>query len=154
MPRFEQFSFQPFPFNYSFLPLNRQLHTRSDKGYGSLSVWFVDSAVRWRRNDAVGLRNSCLRTVVRSLVFVVLRFCNSQSCVSRSLPARWIAASAVAGLAAPQAAFASFRKSARCLSSQALLRSALCCSRAEASGASICEPPQGGASARTAEAGI
>ena len=64
-------------------------------------------------------------------VFVVLRFCNSLNCVvcgrfskiafcnsqcraSRSLPTRRLAASAVAGLAAPQAAFASFRKSVRC----------------------------------------
>ena len=37
----------------------QQLHTRSDRGYGSLSVWFVDSAVRWQRNGAVGYRNSC-----------------------------------------------------------------------------------------------
>ena len=119
-----------FPFNFSFLPLKRQLHTRSDKGYGSLSAWFVDSAVRWRRNGAGGLGIVvCLRLFVRCffavLQFVGLRclqsffseivFCNSQNCASRSLPARKFAASAVAGLAVPHAAFALFRKSARCL---------------------------------------
>jgi len=69
--------------------------------------------------------------------FLEIVFCNLQCCAGRSLPARWIVTSVVAGLAAPQAAFASFRKSARCLSSQTLLRSALCCSRAEARGASF-----------------
>ena len=79
------------------------------------SVVHVDSAVRWRRNGAGGLiRNSCLRTVVRPPFFVVLRFRNSQCCASRSLPARRLAASVVAGLATPQAAFALFRKSAGC----------------------------------------
>jgi len=125
------FIFPPelFPFNYSFLPLKRQLHTRSDKGYGSLSAWFVDSAVRWRRNGAGGLGIVvCLRLFDRCffavLQFVGLRclqsffseivFCNLQCCAGRNLPARWIAASAFAGLAAPQAVFASFRKSVRC----------------------------------------
>ncbi len=101
-----------------------------------------------------GYRNSCLRTVVRLLVSVVLRFCNSQSRAGRSLPARKLAVSAVAGLATPQAAFASFRKSARCLSSQALLRSALLLFSCRSPRGEFCEPPQGGASARTAEAGF
>ena len=63
-----------FPFNFSFLPLKRQLHTRSDKGYGSLSAWFVDSAVRWRRNGAGGLGIVvCLRLFDRCF-FAVLQF--------------------------------------------------------------------------------
>ena len=77
------------------------------------SAWLADSAIRWRRNGAGGLR----KIVVRLRLFAAgfLRFCNSQCCAGRSLPARKLAASAVAGLAAPQAAFALFRKSARCL---------------------------------------
>ncbi len=133
------------------------------------SAWFVDSAVRWRHNGAGGLKEFVLCGCLIAVFFAVLQFvglrclqsffseivfCNLQCCASRSLPARWIVTSAFAGLAAPQAAFALFRKSARCLSSRALLRSALCCSRAEASGASVCEPPRGGASARTAKAGL
>ena len=100
-------------------------------------VWFVDSAVRWRRNGAVGLRNCLFCRAVVCSRFSKIAFCNSQNCAGRSLPVRKLAASAFAGLATPQAAFASFRKSARCLSSQTLLRSALCCSRAEARGASF-----------------
>ena len=119
-----------------------------------MSAWFVDSAVRWRRNGAGGLRKIVVRLRLFCAVFLILRFCNSlncvvcgrfskiafcnsQNCAGRSLPVRKLAASAFAGLATPQAAFASFRKSARCLSSQTLLRSALCCSRAEARGASF-----------------
>ncbi len=115
------------------------------------SVVHVDSAVRWRRNGAGGLiRNSCLRTVVRPPFFVVLRFHNSQCCASRSLTARRLATSVVAGLATPQAAFALFRKSVRCkFASSASVGAVLFSCRSPRG--EFCEPPQGGASARTAE---
>ena len=118
------------------------------------SVVHVDSAVRWRRNGAGGLiRNSCLRTVVRPPFFVVLRFHNSQCCASRSLTARRLATSVVAGLATPQAAFALFRKSVRCkFASSASVGAVLFSCRSPRG--EFCEPPQGGASARTAEAGL
>jgi len=85
-------------------------------------------------------------------VFLVLRFCNSQNCAGRSLTARRFAASAVAGRA-PQAAFASFRKSVRCkFASSASVGAVLSSCRSPRS--EFCEPPQGGASARTAKAGL
>ena len=60
-PRRKVLHTEPFTFHLSPLPLRRQLHTRSDRGYGSLSVWFVDSAVRWQRNGAGGLRKIVVR---------------------------------------------------------------------------------------------
>ncbi len=119
-----------------------------------MSVWFVDSAVRWRRNGAGGLiRNSCLRTVVRSPFFLVLRFCNSQCCAGRSLSARRLAASAVAGLT--PAGCIRFIQKERTLfkfASSASVGAVLFSCRSRRS--EFCEPPQGGASARTAEAGL
>ena len=98
--------------------------------------------VRWVKRD-------CLFWAV----FGVLRFCNSQCCAGRSLPARWIVTSVVAGLAAPQAAFASFRKSVRCkFASSASVGAVLFSCRSRRG--EFCEPPQGGASARTAKAGL
>ena len=78
----------------------------------------------------------------------------SSSRAGRSLPARKLAASAVAGLI-PAGCIRFIQKERTLFSSQTLLHGQRRrCSRAEASGASVCEPPQGGASARTAEAGF
>ena len=120
-----------------------------------MSVWFVDSAVRWRRNGAGGLiRNSCLRTVVRSPFFVVLRFRNSQNCAGRSLPVRKLAASAVAGLT-PAGCVRSVQKERTLFKfTSSASRSAQELFSCRSQRGEFCEPPQGGASARTAEAGV
>ena len=143
---------------------------RSGADHGSHQRGNADSAIRWRRNGAGGLGIVvCLRLFragfSRSAVFAIRRlalfavvfleivFCNLQCCASRSLPARKLAASAVAGLAAPQATFASFRKSVRCkFASSASVGAVLFSCRSPRG--EFCEPPQGGASARTAEAGV
>ncbi len=143
------------------LTLSEQLHTRSDRDQGSLqtrfpaptifqthlmrarlffwktvsSAWFVDSAIRWRRNGAVGLR----KIVVRLRLFRAgfWRFCNSQNCASRSLPTRRLAASAFAGLT-PAGCVRFIQKERTLFSSQTLLHGQRRrCSRAEASGASF-----------------
>ncbi len=119
-----------------------------------MSVWFVDSAVRWRRKGAGGLiRNSCLRTVVRSPFFVVLRFRNSQNCAGRCLPTRKLAASAVAGLT-PAGCVRSVQEECTLFkfASSASVGAVLFSCRSPRG--EFCEPPQGGASARTAEAGL
>ena len=111
------------------LTLSEQLHTRSDRDQGSLqtrfpaptmfqthlmrarlffrktvsSAWFVDSAVRWRRNGAGGLRK--------------IVFCCSAFLVS----------------------------------SRPVLTEVLEMSSCRSQLSEFCEPPQGGASARTAE---
>ena len=122
------------------------------RGYGSLSVWLVDSAVRWRCNGAVGLRKIVVRLRLFDRRF--LSFCGfairrvARAAVFRcgSSPLRLSPGSPPLHRLRSERAYV--------VSSQALLRSALCCFRAEACGASVCEPPQGGASARTAEAGL
>ena len=84
-------------------------------GSWSASVWLVDSAVRWRRNGAGGLKeNHCSFAVVcsrffRRLFFAIRRI--ARAAVSRhgGSPLRLSPGSP------PQAAFALFRKSARCL---------------------------------------
>ena len=108
------------------------------------SVVHVDSAVRWRRNGAGGLiRNSCLRVVVRLLVF--WRFCNSQNCASRSqltvLVRQRLPAPAFCPTRSTGGANILVPKSA----GRAPLRTGIC---------KFCEPPRGGASARPAEAGV
>ncbi len=115
------------------------------------SVVYVDSAVRWRCNGAGGLG-----IVVRLRLFRAgfWRFCNSQCCASRSLPARWIVTSAFAGLAVPQAAFALFRKSARWFKFASFASVGAVLFSCRSPRGEFCEPPQGGASARTAEAGV
>ncbi len=134
---------EPFTFHLSSLPfLRRQLHTRSDRGHGSLSVWFVDSAVRWRRNGVGGLKKIVVRLRLFDCWFlVVLQFAELREPQPPGAEARRFG---FRRARTPQAAFASFIRSARCLGSQTQLRSA---SRVEASGASVCEPPRGGASA-------
>ena len=94
-------------------------------------------------------------------VFLVLRFCNSSNCASRSLSVRKLAASAVAGLT-PAGCVRAFRESVHCKfassasvgavvvfvpkpAGRAPLRTGIC---------KFCEPPRGVASARTAEAGF
>ncbi len=121
------------------------------RGYGSLSVWLVDSAVRWRCNGAVGLRKIVVRLRLFDRRF--LSFCGfairrvARAAVFRcgSSPLRLSPGSPPLHRLRSERAYV--------VSSQALLRSVLCCFRAEACGASVCEPPQGGASARTAKAG-
>ena len=101
-----------------------------------MSVWLVDSAVRWRRNDVVGKENRCSFAVVCSRFFWRLFFATCS--VARAAASRHGGSSlrlSPDSLLRRQRSLRSGR--AYVVSSQALLRSALCCSRAEASGASI-----------------
>ena len=97
-------------------------------------AWFVDSAVRWRRNGARGLR----KIVVRLRLFATgfLRFCNSQCRVSRSQ---------LTVLVRQRYRHRLFVRRGRPVAQIFSCRSP----RGE-----FCEPPQGGASARTAEADV
>ena len=101
-----------------------------------MSVWLVDSAVRWRRNDVVGKENRCSFAVVCSRFFWRLFFATCS--VARAAASRHGGSSlrlSPDSLLRRQRSLRSGR--AYVVSSQALLRSALCCSRAEASGASF-----------------
>ena len=141
-----------FAFNFSSLPLIRQLHTRNDADHGShqrgLCRFSNPLTASWR-----GWLRDCLfmgRGLRRFLSFCV--FCILQCRASRSLPARRLAASAVAGRA-PQAASVRSER-AYIVSSQALLRSALCCFRAEAGGASFASLRRAGLRLARLNAGV
>ncbi len=119
-----------------------------------ISVVYVDSAIRWRRNDAGGFYKEivvCGRLFDRRFLsfcgFAIRRVARAAALRRGGSPLRLSP-----GVLRRLRTLCSER--AQVVSSQTLLRSALCCFRAEASGASICEPPRGGASARTAKAGF
>ncbi len=146
---------EPFTFHLSPLLLQRQLHTRSDKGYGSLSVWFVDSAVRWRCNGAGELiRNSCfwggfcagfcgsaVFAIRRLALFAVVFFgdCFLQLAVLRE-PQPPSAEARRFGCRRPPPPQASFRESVRCkFASFASVGAVLFSCRSQRR--EFCEPP-------------
>ncbi len=83
------------------------------RGYGSLSVWLVDSAVRWRCNGAVGLRKIVVRLRLFDRRF--LSFCGfAIRRVARAAVFRCGSSPLRLSPGSPPPPQASFRESVRC----------------------------------------